>query len=180
MNSATSSDKEAELQKPSKSAARLKLVREWHLYLGTLFAPSIFFFALTGALRLFGLHEGHPGEAYQPPGWVQKLGSIHKNQTVSERRGPPPGFAGEQKRPPESDEARRPVHPEGGRRIEERGTKRAHAGSEMFLSGDGGWVGLLYSAGHFYGAQIQPKPGAGLEHAVNRFGHSGWASGNDG
>jgi hypothetical protein len=36
---------------------------------------------------LFGLHEGPPGEAYQPPAWVQKLGSIHKNQTVSERRG---------------------------------------------------------------------------------------------
>ena len=62
MNSATSSDKEAELQKPSKSAARLKLAREWHLYLRTLFAPSILFFALTGALQLFGLHEGHPGE----------------------------------------------------------------------------------------------------------------------
>ena len=52
---------------------------------------------------------------------MQKLGSIHKNQTVSERRGPPPGFAGEQKGPPESDEARRPVHPEGGRPNEESG-----------------------------------------------------------
>jgi uncharacterized iron-regulated membrane protein len=93
----------------------LKQVRQLHLYLGVFFAPSIIFFALTGSLQLFGLHEGHPGEAYQPPAWVQKLGSIHKNQIVAERRGPPPGFAGEQKRPQESDEARRSPQAAGGR-----------------------------------------------------------------
>ncbi len=85
---------------PSRNAVRLKLAREWHLYLGTLFAPSILFFALTGALQLFGLHESHPGETYQAPAWVQRLGSIHKNQTAAERRGPPPGFnPGQQRRP---------------------------------------------------------------------------------
>ena len=74
----------------------LKQARQLHLCLGVLFAPSIIFFALTGALQLFGLHEGHPGEAYQPPALIQKLGSIHKNQSVSERRGPPPGLVGGQ------------------------------------------------------------------------------------
>ena len=143
MNSATSSDKEAELQKPSKSAARLKLAREWHLYLGTLFAPSILFFALTGALQLFGLHEGHPGEAYQPPAWVQKLGSIHKNQTVSERRGPPPGFAGDQKGPPESDQARRPVRPEVGRQNEEHVTNKPTLALKCFFLAMA--VGLVFS-----------------------------------
>lgn len=73
-----------------------------HLYLGTFFAPSILFFALTGALQLFGLHEGHPGDKYQPPAWVAKLGSLHKNQTLAERRGPPPGSASGQMRPPEN------------------------------------------------------------------------------
>ena len=143
MNPPTDSDKEAELQKPSKSAARLKLTREWHLYLGTLFAPSILFFALTGALQLFGLHEGHPGESYQPPAWVQKLGSIHKNQTVSERRGPPPGFVGEQKKPWESGEARRPVHPGGGGQSEERGTNKLTLALKCFFLAMA--VGLVFS-----------------------------------
>ena len=69
MDTATNFDKEAKIQGPSKTAVRLKMAREWHLYLGTLFAPSIIFFALSGSLQLFGLHEGHPGEAYQPPAW---------------------------------------------------------------------------------------------------------------
>ena len=85
---------------PSNRANWLKQVRQLHLYLGTFFAPSILFFALTGALQLFGLHEGLPGERYQPPAWVAKLGSIHKDQTIAERRGPPPGFAGGRVRPP--------------------------------------------------------------------------------
>ena len=57
---------------------------------------------------MFGLHEGHPGEAYQPPAWVAKLGSIHKNQTLAERRGPPPGFAGAERRPQEFGAANKP------------------------------------------------------------------------
>ncbi len=81
----------------------LKQARQLHLYLGTFFAPSILFFALTGALQLFGLHEGHPGEAYQPPAWVVKLASIHKKQTLAERRGPPPSRT-EAARPPQRQE----------------------------------------------------------------------------
>ena len=116
MNLATDSVPETKLHGPSKSAARLKWARQWHLYLGTLFAPSIIFFAFTGSLQLFGLHEGHPGEGYQSPAWVQKLGSIHKDQSVSERHGPPSGFAGEQRRSAESDEARQPLQPPQGDR----------------------------------------------------------------
>jgi hypothetical protein len=78
MNLATDSNAETKLQ-GSKSATRLKWARQWHLYLGTLFAPSIIFFAFTGSLQLFSLHESHPGDAYQAPAWVQKLGSIHKD-----------------------------------------------------------------------------------------------------
>jgi hypothetical protein len=123
MDSATTSNDTAPVTKRQTSrAVWLKLAREWHLYLGTLFAPSILFFALTGSLQLFGLHEGRPGEAYQPPAWIQKLRSIHKNQTVSERRGPPPTFLGEQRRPPESAEARQPQQPEGGGRERRRRT----------------------------------------------------------
>jgi len=125
---------DTKLQRPSKSAARLKLAREWHLYLGTLFAPSIIFFALTGALQLFGLHEGRPGGAYQPPVWIQKLASIHKKQTIASKHGPPPifgeaqngppeGFAKEQKNPSAPDETSQPPKPaEGGRRSEKGGS----------------------------------------------------------
>ena len=105
MNSATISKE----TKPSGHFSRaiwLKRVRQLHLYLGTFFAPSIMFFALSGALQLFGLHEGHPGETYQPPAWVAKLGSIHKNQTLAERPGPPPEFRKES-RPPKVEERHR-------------------------------------------------------------------------
>jgi hypothetical protein len=112
----------------------LKQARQLHLYLGTLFAPSIIFFAFTGSLQLFGLHEGQPGEAYQPPIWVQKLASIHKDQTVSEKHGPPPRLVGEQKRPPESDEARRPPQlPEGGHRDEKRGPNKLTLALKWFF-----------------------------------------------
>ena len=121
----------------------LKQVRQLHLYLGVFFAPSIIFFALTGSLQLFGLHEGHPGEAYQPPAWVQKLGSIHKNQIVAERRGPPPSFAGEQKRPQESDEARRSPQAAGGRRNEERGPNKLTLVLKLFFLATA--VGLVFS-----------------------------------
>jgi hypothetical protein len=121
----------------------LKQIRQLHLYLGVFFAPSIIFFALTGSLQLFGLHEGHPGEAYRPPAWAQELGSIHKNQTVSERREPPPGFAGDQKRAPESDEAGRSPQPGGGRRNEERGTNNLTLALKLFFLSTA--VGLVFS-----------------------------------
>jgi hypothetical protein len=122
----------------------LKQARQLHLYFGVFFAPSIIFFAFTGSLQLFGLHEGQPGEAYQPPVWAQKLASIHKDQTVSEKHGPPPDFVGEQKRPPESDEARRPPQPpEGGRRDERRGPNKLTLALKGFFLAMA--VGLIFS-----------------------------------
>ncbi len=106
----------------------LRQARQLHLYLGVLFAPSIIFFAFTGSLQLFRLHEGHKGEAYRPPAWIEKLASIHKDQIVSEKHGPPPDFAGEQpaeqKGQPESEQAHRPPQPEGGHGDDERGTNK--------------------------------------------------------
>ncbi len=49
-----------------------------HAYMAIFTAPSILFFALTGALQLFDLHEPHPG--YQPPVLIEKLGRLHKDQ----------------------------------------------------------------------------------------------------
>ncbi len=92
MISSTNSQQLASPARNSKAALQ-KQVRQLHLYLGVFFAPAILFFSLTGSLQLFGLHEGHPGEAYQPPKWVAALASIHKDQVLSRQHGPPPSIA---------------------------------------------------------------------------------------
>ncbi len=56
-------------------------LRQWHSYLGFLIAPSVLFFALTGALQIFGLHEAHG--AYKPFAVVEKLGRLHKDQVFA-------------------------------------------------------------------------------------------------
>ena len=56
-------------------------IRVWHAYLGVLIAPSILFFALTGCLQLFGLHEADG--PYQPLPIVEKLGRMHKDQVFA-------------------------------------------------------------------------------------------------
>jgi hypothetical protein len=57
------------------SAATL---RRWHSYIGLFIAPSVIFFALTGTVQLFGLHEEHG--TYKPWAIVEKLSSVHKDQ----------------------------------------------------------------------------------------------------
>ncbi len=66
-------------------------MRDIHLYLSMLFAPSLLFFAVTGALQLFNLHEVRPDRSFEPPVLLQELGMVHKDQvfTVPRRRGPP-------------------------------------------------------------------------------------------
>jgi hypothetical protein len=58
-------------------------IRLWHSYIGILIAPSVIFFALTGALQIFNLHESHG--TYTPPALIEKLSSMHKDQ-VFERK----------------------------------------------------------------------------------------------
>jgi len=53
-----------------------RLLRDLHTYLAVFFAPTILFFALTGSLQVFGLHEGH-NNGYQPPAFVEKLSQVH-------------------------------------------------------------------------------------------------------
>ena len=63
-----------------------------HLYLGVFTAPAPLFFAFTGAMQTFSLHETTRGSDYKPPAWAVTLGQIHKKQTpvVPVRRPPPP------------------------------------------------------------------------------------------
>jgi hypothetical protein len=57
------------------------IVRKLHTYFGMFIAPSVIFFALSGALELFHLHEGH--ESYHPPAVFAMLGALHKDQVLS-------------------------------------------------------------------------------------------------
>ncbi len=63
---------------------RLPTIRQIHTYFGALIAPSLLFFALTGAVQLLGLHEAH-GD-YHPPRLVEQFSSLHKDQRLL---GPP-------------------------------------------------------------------------------------------
>jgi hypothetical protein len=70
----------------------LKTVRLAHLYLGVFVAPAVLFFAFTGAVQTFSLHETTPGSSYRPPHIFEVLAQIHKKQTpVLPPRRPQPG-----------------------------------------------------------------------------------------
>lgn len=55
--------------------------RQIHTYVGAAIAPSVLFFALTGIVQIFSLHEAH--DAYRPPAVLIALGSVHKHQTLA-------------------------------------------------------------------------------------------------
>jgi hypothetical protein len=45
-------------------------------------APALLFFAITGGLQTFSLHESSRGSSYMPPAWLVTLALLHKKQTV--------------------------------------------------------------------------------------------------
>jgi len=65
----------------SSSHTFLKYIRLIHLYIGVFIAPALLFFAFTGALQTFSLHETTRGSSYKPPAWAVMLAQIHKKQT---------------------------------------------------------------------------------------------------
>jgi hypothetical protein len=69
-------------------------IRQLHAYIGLFIAPSVLFFALTGTLQLFSLHEAH--DDYQPFALIEKLSSVHKDQVFAfgdHHAEPAPGSA---------------------------------------------------------------------------------------
>lgn len=76
-------------------AASLKSIRIIHRYLGLFFAPTILFFAITGGLQMFGLHETARGSSYVPPNILVHLSQLHKKGTLSlpSRKLAPPNSA---------------------------------------------------------------------------------------
>ena len=75
----------------SASHTFLKLARQLHLYIGVFIAPALLFFAFTGGLQVFGLHETSRGSDYKPPAWLAIAAQLHKKQTdVMPMRKPRP------------------------------------------------------------------------------------------
>src|SRR5271154_2239015 len=75
----------------SSSHTLLKYLRLVHLYIGVFIAPALLFFAFTGALQTFSLHETTRGSSYKPPAWAVTLAKTHKKQTrVAPAKNPPP------------------------------------------------------------------------------------------
>jgi hypothetical protein len=66
----------------SKSHATLKFLRKVHLYIGIFATPALLFFAITGAMQTFSLHETTQGSDYKPPAWIATLAQLHKKQTT--------------------------------------------------------------------------------------------------
>lgn len=42
----------------------------------------LLFFAITGGLQTFGLHESSRGSDYKPPAWLATVAQLHKKQTI--------------------------------------------------------------------------------------------------
>jgi hypothetical protein len=86
-------------------ALRLAAIRRFHSYVGVFIAPSVLFFALTGALQTLQLHEAWG--TYQPPALIAKLARVHKDQVFSAPRKParPPAATTQAPRPPQPPEA---------------------------------------------------------------------------
>ena len=89
------------------SPATMRLLRQIHTYLGVFFAPAIIFFAFTGALQTFSLHENHGGGPYQPPAWIVTLASVHKDQELPKPKHhrPPPAAPKSEAKPDQSAKA---------------------------------------------------------------------------
>jgi hypothetical protein len=60
----------------------VQFFRKTHLYVGVFTAPAILFFALSGTLQTFSLHETAREGSYTPPRWILLFAQIHKKQTA--------------------------------------------------------------------------------------------------
>ena len=79
------------------------MLRRWHTYLSVFVAPSLLFFALTGAVQTYRIPD-QPGA----PVWMQKLARVHKDDVFAVK-------------PP------RPRKPDGGDRAAAKGQGEAAA-----------------------------------------------------
>jgi hypothetical protein len=98
-------------------------IRTLHAYVGMLIAPTVIFFASTGILQIYSLHEAHPG--YTPAPLIEKLSAIHKDQRFA---------AGRKERPASRPAARPRNAAEAPRANEARGPKTATTVLKAFFT----------------------------------------------
>jgi hypothetical protein len=67
----------------------MKNVRLAHYYLGVFFAPTILFFALSGVLQVFKLHESYRGTPGAQGDWIAWMAQVHKEQSLVPPRPAP-------------------------------------------------------------------------------------------
>lgn len=77
----------------------MRTLRSIHLYLGVFTAPMLLFFALTGGLQVFSLHETTRGSSYTPPAWLASAAQLHKKQTLQTPQRKRPALAASGNRP---------------------------------------------------------------------------------
>ncbi|HEY0309106.1 MAG TPA: PepSY domain-containing protein [Acidobacteriaceae bacterium] len=115
----------------SSSRTLLKASRLVHLYFGVFITPALIFFAFTGALQTFNLHESRPNSAYKPPAWLVTLAQIHKKQTPvapQRRQFPRPGGA--------PDAAQKPFPSADQKPLADTGQRHGRGADQKNLSGD--------------------------------------------
>jgi hypothetical protein len=62
-----------------------RTLRRVHLYLGSLFAPVLLFFATSGAWQVYRVNDAKKDGSYRPPKIIKTLSSVHKNQTLTNK-----------------------------------------------------------------------------------------------
>ena len=95
------------------SATTLKAIRQVHNFVGLFFAPTILFFAITGGLQMFGLHETSRGSSYVPPAILVHLSQLHKKGTLylPQKRTPQPATAKSDDAKPDAPKTEAPKAP---------------------------------------------------------------------
>ena len=81
----------------------MKTLRLVHFYLGVFFAPLIIFYAFTGSMQVFKLHESYRDTPGSQGDWIAWFGQFHKEQSWKPPRvAPAKGAAAPSPKPEES------------------------------------------------------------------------------
>ncbi len=67
-------------------------LRRIHLYLGTVFAPLLLVFALSGSWQLYRWNDAKKDGSYTPARFIRVLSSVHRDSTVARGIPPSQGF----------------------------------------------------------------------------------------
>jgi hypothetical protein len=61
------------------SLARIRML---HMYAGVFFAPTIIFFAFSGVMQVFKLHEAYRATPGAPGDWIAWMSQVHKEAAL--------------------------------------------------------------------------------------------------